>query len=153
MARHRVVLRGGTVLTMDPQLGNLSRGDVLIEDGVIAAVGPELSADEAETANVTGHIVAPGMIDTHPQPGRRSCAPCAPTGPWRTTCSASGSASHRPTSPKTSSLGPFADVADAERIVLNLHRAYADVTGHPFDLTQAFADTITFNSGPLHTQV
>ncbi|MEV5958502.1 amidohydrolase family protein [Streptomyces sp. NPDC051987] len=65
MARHRVVLRGGTVLTMDPRLGNLPRGDVLIEDGVIAAVAPDLSVDEAETVDVTGHIVAPGMIDTH----------------------------------------------------------------------------------------
>ena len=36
-------------------------------------------------------------------------------------------------------LGPFADLPDAERIVLNLHRAYAD--------------TIAFNAGPLHTQV
>ena len=53
MARHRVVLRGGTVLTMDPQLGNLPRGDVLIEDGVIAAVAPDLSVDEAETVDVT----------------------------------------------------------------------------------------------------
>jgi len=50
-------------------------------------------------------------------------------------------------------LGPFADLPDAERIVLNLHRAYADTTGHPFDLPQAFTDAITYNSGPLHTQV
>lgn len=42
---------------------------------------------------------------------------------------------------------------DAERIVLNLHRTYADITGHAFDLPQAFADAITFNSGPLHTGV
>ncbi|MGC9538859.1 amidohydrolase family protein [Streptomyces sp. UG1] len=65
MARHRIVLRGGTVLTMDPRLGLLPRGDVLIEDGVIAAVAPDLSVDEAETVDVTGHIMAPGMIDTH----------------------------------------------------------------------------------------
>ncbi|MFF7266753.1 hypothetical protein ACFZCL_41745 [Streptomyces sp. NPDC008159] len=65
VARHRVVLRGGTVLIMDPRLGNLPGGDVLIEDGVIAAVAPNLFVDEAETVDVTGHIVAPGMIDTH----------------------------------------------------------------------------------------
>ena len=65
MARHRIMLRGGTVVTMDPQLGTLPRGDVLIEDGVIAAVAPDLSVDEAEIVDVTGHIVAPGMIDTH----------------------------------------------------------------------------------------
>ncbi|KRD24659.1 hypothetical protein ASE41_02535 [Streptomyces sp. Root264] len=54
---------------------------------------------------------------------------------------------------RTCHLGPFADLPDAEPIVLNLHRAYADTTGHPFDLPQAFTDAITYNSGPLHTQV
>jgi cyclase len=54
---------------------------------------------------------------------------------------------------RTCHLGPFTDMPDAERIVLNLHRAYADITGHAFDLPQAFADVITFNSGPLHTGV
>nr|WP_257233866.1 fumarylacetoacetate hydrolase family protein [Streptomyces sp. JV178] len=49
---------------------------------------------------------------------------------------------------RTCHLGPFADLPDAERIVLNLHRAYADTTGHPFDLPQAFTDAITYNSGP-----
>ena len=42
---------------------------------------------------------------------------------------------------------------DAERIVLNLHRAYADISGQPFDMLQAFADAITFNAGPLRTRV
>lgn len=65
MARHRTVLRGGTVLTMDPRLGSLPRGDVLIEDGLIAAVAPDLAVDDAEIVDVAGHIVAPGMIDTH----------------------------------------------------------------------------------------
>jgi cyclase len=37
--------------------------------------------------------------------------------------------------------------------VLHQHRAYADITGHAFDLPQAFADVITSNSGPLHTRV
>ncbi|MFJ3777244.1 amidohydrolase family protein [Streptomyces sp. NPDC090075] len=65
MAQDRILLRGGTVLTMDPRLGTLTRGDVLIEDGVIVAVAPELAVDEAEIVDVTGHVVAPGMIDTH----------------------------------------------------------------------------------------
>lgn len=50
-------------------------------------------------------------------------------------------------------LGPFADLPDAERIVLNLHRAYADISGQPFDMLQAFADAIAFNAGPLRTRV
>jgi cytosine/adenosine deaminase-related metal-dependent hydrolase len=65
MARHRTVLRGGAVLTMDPQLGTLPRADVLIEDGLITAVDHDLVAGDAEIVDVGGHIVAPGMIDTH----------------------------------------------------------------------------------------
>jgi dihydroorotase len=39
--------------------------DVLIEDGAIAAIGPELDANEAEVVDVAGHIVAPGFVDMH----------------------------------------------------------------------------------------
>jgi cyclase len=50
-------------------------------------------------------------------------------------------------------LGQFAGWADAERLVLNLHRADAEATGRTMDLGQAFRDTITWNGGPLTTQV
>jgi cytosine/adenosine deaminase-related metal-dependent hydrolase len=65
MARHRKLLRGGTILTMDPQLGTLRGADLLIEDDVIVAVAPSIPVDDAEIVDATGHIVAPGMIDTH----------------------------------------------------------------------------------------
>ena len=38
----KILLRGGTVLTMDPAIGDLARGDVLIEDDKIAAVEHEI---------------------------------------------------------------------------------------------------------------
>jgi 5-methylthioadenosine/S-adenosylhomocysteine deaminase len=60
----RMLLRGGQVLTMDPRIGDLPRGDVLVEDGRIAAVEPEISAD-AEVVDATGRIVIPGFVDTH----------------------------------------------------------------------------------------
>lgn len=59
------LLRNGTVLTMDPRLGIVQGGDILIENGIIAAIGPDLPADDAEIIDVTGQIVAPGLIDTH----------------------------------------------------------------------------------------
>ncbi|MEU6040869.1 amidohydrolase family protein [Actinomadura sp. NPDC047616] len=61
---HRMLLRGGHVLTMDPDLGDLPSGDVLIEDGTIAAVRPRIDAD-AEVIDVAGRIVIPGFVDTH----------------------------------------------------------------------------------------
>lgn len=50
-------------------------------------------------------------------------------------------------------LGEFAGLPDAERVVLNLHRAYADSRGGQFDLVRAFTDTVAFNGGPMRTAV
>ncbi|NUT28660.1 MAG: amidohydrolase family protein [Streptomyces sp.] len=61
---NRIVLRGGHVVSMDPAIGDLPQGDVLIEDGKIAAVQPEISAD-AEILDMSGRIVIPGFVDTH----------------------------------------------------------------------------------------
>src|SRR5438046_7785697 len=41
---NRVLFRGGHVLTMDPQLGDVHGGDVLVEDDRIAAVGSGIEA-------------------------------------------------------------------------------------------------------------
>jgi 5-methylthioadenosine/S-adenosylhomocysteine deaminase len=61
-----VVLRGGTVLTMDDQHTVLRDADVLVVDDRIAAVGPALEVPEGtEEIDATGGIVMPGMIDTH----------------------------------------------------------------------------------------
>lgn len=61
----KTLLRGGMVVSMDPALGDLPRGDVLIEDGRIAAVAPEIEAADAESVDAGGKIVLPGFVDTH----------------------------------------------------------------------------------------
>ena len=60
----RLLLRGGTVLTVDPDLGDLPEGDVLIEGDRIAQVAPRIDAD-AEVIDASGRIVIPGFVDTH----------------------------------------------------------------------------------------
>lgn len=50
-------------------------------------------------------------------------------------------------------LGEFAGWADAERLVLNLHRAYADAEGGEVDLLAAFGDAMAWHGGPLPTSV
>jgi cyclase len=50
-------------------------------------------------------------------------------------------------------LGEFAAWSDAERVVLNVHRAYADAEGGDLDLFAAMADAITYNGGPMTTHV
>jgi cytosine/adenosine deaminase-related metal-dependent hydrolase len=61
----RLLIRGGYVLTMDDELGELETGDVLVEEGRIAGVGPDLGAADAEVLDAAGCVVMPGFIDTH----------------------------------------------------------------------------------------
>jgi cytosine/adenosine deaminase-related metal-dependent hydrolase len=61
-----VVLRGGTVLTMDDAHTILADADVLVTGDKIAAVGPRLEAPgDSLEIDAGGGIVMPGMIDTH----------------------------------------------------------------------------------------
>jgi cyclase len=50
-------------------------------------------------------------------------------------------------------LGEFGEWADSERLVLNLHRAYADAAAMEMDLFAAMIDAVEFNGGPLTTHV
>jgi 5-methylthioadenosine/S-adenosylhomocysteine deaminase len=61
-----VLIKGGAVLSMDPAIGDLTVGDVLIEGDRIAGVGPRLEAPPgAEVVDASGMIVAPGFVNTH----------------------------------------------------------------------------------------
>ncbi|GAB3209078.1 MBL fold metallo-hydrolase [Marinactinospora endophytica] len=50
-------------------------------------------------------------------------------------------------------LAEFATWTDSERIVINLHRVYTELTRSPYDTRHALADTLVYNGGPLHTSV
>jgi 5-methylthioadenosine/S-adenosylhomocysteine deaminase len=61
----RVLLKGGTVLSLDPTVGDFDAADVLIDGATIAAVGPHLAAGDAQVIDASHAIVMPGLIDTH----------------------------------------------------------------------------------------
>lgn len=61
---NRLLLRGGTVISMDPGIGDFAAADVLVEDTRIAAVGPNLEAT-AEVVDASDMILIPGFVDTH----------------------------------------------------------------------------------------
>lgn len=61
----RTLVRNGYVVSLDPEIGTHPGYDVLVEDGVIAAVGPGLDAGDADVVDASGTIVLPGFVDTH----------------------------------------------------------------------------------------
>jgi cytosine/adenosine deaminase-related metal-dependent hydrolase/ribose/xylose/arabinose/galactoside ABC-type transport system permease subunit len=61
----RKLIKGGMVLSMDPAVGEMAVGDVLIEGDKIIEVGRNLSVDGAEVFDAAGMIVMPGFVDTH----------------------------------------------------------------------------------------
>ena len=67
LGERRILLKGGVVLTLDRQVGDFARADVLIENGKIREVRPDIavSADAAAVVDATNRIVLPGFIDTH----------------------------------------------------------------------------------------
>ena len=72
----KTLIRGGTVVSMDPQIGDLT-ADVLVEDDKIVAVEPNISAD-AEVIDASDSIVIPGFVDTHRHTWETAVRGCAP---------------------------------------------------------------------------
>ncbi len=61
----RKLIRGGTVLSLDPSIGDFTTGDVLLEGDKIVGVGPNLQNGEAELIDASRMIVMPGFVDSH----------------------------------------------------------------------------------------
>lgn len=69
-SNNTILIRGATVLSMDPAVGDFERADILVRDGVIEAVGPDLALDgdaerDIEVIDADRCIVIPGFVDTH----------------------------------------------------------------------------------------
>src|SRR4029434_6440260 len=62
--RGEFVIRGATVLTMNPNMGDLTRGDVHVRDGNIVAVAEKIAAGP-NSIEAAGMICMHGFIDTH----------------------------------------------------------------------------------------
>ncbi|AZK97883.1 MULTISPECIES: amidohydrolase family protein [Streptomyces] len=63
--RRRILFTGATIVTMDPDLGVIDRGDLLVEGETITAVGRSLDAGDAVVVDATDTILTPGFVDTH----------------------------------------------------------------------------------------
>jgi len=66
MARGVVLIQNGAVMTVDPALGVLPRGSVLVRDGRIEQIGAEIPPPSGvDVIDATDMIVMPGFVDTH----------------------------------------------------------------------------------------
>ncbi len=63
--RGSVLFRNAYVMTMDPELGDIANGDVLVKDGKIAGVGKNLVPAGARVVDAGNMIVMPGLVETH----------------------------------------------------------------------------------------
>ncbi len=58
-----VIKNADVVVTMNATRAELAGADILMRDGVIAAIGDDLSGDEV--VNAAGCVVTPGLVNTH----------------------------------------------------------------------------------------
>ena len=63
--KNRILLKGGTIVSMDDKVGDLARGDLLIEGKKIAAIAPTLDAGGAQVIDAQNTIIVPGFVDCH----------------------------------------------------------------------------------------
>ena len=59
-----VLIKGGSLITMNPSLPDFT-GDILIENGKIAAIDRKIEAASAQVIDASRLIVMPGFIETH----------------------------------------------------------------------------------------
>ncbi len=61
----KTLIKNGIIISMDSKIGDLPKGDVLIEGETIADIGPTLDTGDAEVIEADGMIVMPGLINAH----------------------------------------------------------------------------------------
>ncbi|GAA1904300.1 amidohydrolase family protein [Nocardioides lentus] len=65
MTAQRTLFTNATLITVDPTLGQIEGGDVLVEGRTILEVGVGIEADDCEVIDATGCVVMPGFVDSH----------------------------------------------------------------------------------------
>lgn len=63
--RGEYLIRGGYILSIDQDIGDLPQGDIHLCDGEIVAVAPHIEAPGAEVIDARKCIVMPGFVEVH----------------------------------------------------------------------------------------
>ena len=86
-----ILIKGGSVLSLDRAVGDFEQADVLIEGNKISAVRPNINAPNAQVIDASNRIVMPGFVDTHRhmwQGFLRNVLPDGSLKDYRTSCNA-----------------------------------------------------------------
>jgi 5-methylthioadenosine/S-adenosylhomocysteine deaminase len=65
LGARRILVKGAVVLTQDRALGDFAMADILIEDGKIRELRPDIAPADAAVIDGANRIAIPGFIDTH----------------------------------------------------------------------------------------
>ncbi len=60
-----ILVRGARILSMDAATGDLPRGDILVERGVIRGIAPAIDAADALVVDGAARIAMPGLVNGH----------------------------------------------------------------------------------------
>src|SRR5262249_38827020 len=94
-ARYDILIKGGRVIDPAQRLDRVA--DVAIQGGRVAAVQPNMAADQAaDVVEARGRLVTPGLIDLHVHVGAPDLAPGALLGDGVTSMVDGGSAGAPP---------------------------------------------------------
>ncbi|MCD4703286.1 MAG: amidohydrolase family protein [Methanosarcinaceae archaeon] len=80
-----IIIENGYVLTMDSDVGDISKGVVVVEDGVITQVAGSTEQTADIVIDARGSVVMPGLINTHSHAAMslfRGFADDLPLGEW-----------------------------------------------------------------------
>lgn len=61
----KILIKNGIIISMDPEIGDLDKGCILIENGTITRVARSIKSAGAKEIDATGMIVMPGLVNTH----------------------------------------------------------------------------------------
>jgi cytosine/adenosine deaminase-related metal-dependent hydrolase len=64
-ASGKTVIRGAAIVTMDDGLGELEKGDILVEGDRIVEIAPDIEMADAVEIDAQGMIAIPGFVDSH----------------------------------------------------------------------------------------
>ncbi len=60
-----IIIKNAYILTMDPDIGDIENGVVVIDNGIITEIGTSTDAAADKIIDAKGSVVMPGLVNTH----------------------------------------------------------------------------------------